>query len=586
MEAAPRLIGGRYRILRQIAEGGMGAVYEAQHHLSKKAVALKILLPHIGQGEAARQRFLREVSAPAQIGHDGIVEVYDAGFDAQDGSLFVAMELLRGEPFRERMNRGGMPLAQLLDHFEEILDPLAAAHAAGIVHRDLKPENIFITRGKRGEEVLKVLDFGIARDLDSSSSNVTHTGIAMGTPHYMAPEQAMSAKGVTAAADIWALGVMLYESLAGRPPFEGETASAIVVHACTQAHPSLSSVAPQTPAPLADFVDRCLAKDPARRPHHAEQMLAELREVRARIGLPSRRTEDPGPAPAVAAASSGSAPGVGALRTPIPAQALGPTTPASGGLGPGAAAPASHHQAPPPVAAPPAVWSTEPRARRRSSGRGWLLAAIASVVVVGLLALVGGGVALYLALQPGPSPRQVGRVEVDTNATEGELWVDGRSRGPVAGLAPFDLPAGPHQLEIRREGQVIAAAQVDVVAGQHTIAVLRSARVPAPGQGTRSFPGALAPGDTQLPDGKLADTLPFTWPVGATVHLAATSSAFDTYLTVISPSGVEQSNDDADGLNAGLDLYVAEAGAYQVIVTSYAAGEAGPYVLTVTETGP
>ncbi|MCA9607573.1 MAG: serine/threonine protein kinase, partial [Myxococcales bacterium] len=207
-----RLIGGRYKVVRKLAEGGMGEVYEAQHNLSKKKVALKILFPHIGKDEAARQRFLREVSAPAQIGHEGIVEVYDAGFDTQDGSLFVAMEFIDGEPLRDRLSRGGVGLDQLLDWFEEMLDPLAAAHASGIVHRDLKPENVMLAK-KRDSEVIKLLDFGIARDLDSSKDNVTHTGIAMGTPHYMAPEQAMSAKGVTAAADVWAMGVMLYEAL-------------------------------------------------------------------------------------------------------------------------------------------------------------------------------------------------------------------------------------------------------------------------------------------------------------------------------------------------------------------------------------
>ncbi|MCC6875326.1 MAG: serine/threonine protein kinase, partial [Sandaracinaceae bacterium] len=278
-----KLVGGRYRIVRKIAEGGMGAVFEAQHNLSKKTVALKILFPHIGKDEGSRQRFLREVSAPAQIGHEGIVEVYDAGFDTEDGSLFVAMELLEGEPLRDRLIKGGISLDRMLDIFEETLDPLAAAHASHFVHRDLKPENVFV-QVKKGKEIIKILDFGIARELDPANTNVTHTGIAMGTPHYMAPEQAMSAKGVTASADVWALGVMLYEALAGRTPFDGETASAIVVAACTQQHPPLLQVAPHVPPPLAQFVDRCLSKDPKFRPQDAGQMLQELRQVRAQIG--------------------------------------------------------------------------------------------------------------------------------------------------------------------------------------------------------------------------------------------------------------------------------------------------------------
>jgi len=283
-----RLIGGRYEVVRKIAEGGMGAVYEAQHNLSKKTVALKILFAHIGRDESSRQRFLREVSAPAQIGHDGIVEVYDAGFDTQDGSLFVAMEMLRGETLRDRLARGGLTRDQVLDFFEQLLDPLAAAHAKGIVHRDLKPENVYLHRMRDGREVLKLLDFGIARDLDEKSQSVTQTGMAMGTPHYMAPEQAMSARGVSFPADVWAVGAMMYEALSGKTPFSGETASAIVVHAVSQPHEPLAKAAPATPTAIAQLVDRCLAKDAEARPRDGAQLLVELRAARGKTaGAPA-----------------------------------------------------------------------------------------------------------------------------------------------------------------------------------------------------------------------------------------------------------------------------------------------------------
>src|SRR5690606_1065494 len=123
---------------------------------------------------------------------------------------------------RDRLERGGLTRDQILDLFELLLDPLAAAHARVIVHRDLKPENVFLHRERDGREVLKLLDFGIARDLDEKSQSVTQTGMAMGTPHYMAPEQAMSARSVSFPADVWAVGAMLYEALAGKPPFSGE----------------------------------------------------------------------------------------------------------------------------------------------------------------------------------------------------------------------------------------------------------------------------------------------------------------------------------------------------------------------------
>ncbi|HJL16448.1 MAG TPA: protein kinase, partial [Sandaracinaceae bacterium LLY-WYZ-13_1] len=337
MSLESRLIGGRYEIVRKIAEGGMGAVYEAKHNLSKKSVALKVLFEHIGKDEAARQRFLREVSAPAQIGHDGIVEVYDAGFDIEDGSLFVAMELLDGDPMSDRLARGGLPLDTLLDWFEQILDPLSAAHAKGIVHRDLKPENVFMATKRDGSEVVKILDFGIARDLDASKGNVTQTGIAMGTPHYMAPEQAMSARDVTAAADVWAIGAMMYEALAGRPPFGGETASAIVVNACTKQHEPLAQLAPSVPPALGALVDRCLSKEPRDRPSDAGALLGELRRVRGEIGSVSGLA---------AGGFASGLPATGAPPGPTGALATGPLGGSSphgtARVGPGTPAPGAH----------------------------------------------------------------------------------------------------------------------------------------------------------------------------------------------------------------------------------------------------
>ncbi|MCB9611713.1 MAG: protein kinase [Sandaracinus sp.] len=274
-----KLVGGRYEVVRPIAEGGMGAVYEARHHMTKKTVALKILFPHVGRNDGAKQRFLREVSAPATIGHEGIVEVYDSGIDSEDGSLFVAMEMLIGDTMREWLEKGGHSRDEILDLFDRILDPLAAAHQRGIVHRDLKPENIFLHQ-KKGEAIVKILDFGIARDLDANAQSVTQTSVAMGTPHYMAPEQAMSAKSVDARADVWALGAMLYESLTGRTPFDGETASAIVVYVCTQPHSPIRSLLPDLDPKIADLIDRCLAKDQNQRPRDASELQTALRAAR------------------------------------------------------------------------------------------------------------------------------------------------------------------------------------------------------------------------------------------------------------------------------------------------------------------
>ncbi len=240
-----RVVGKKYRIEREIASGGMGTVFEATHLVTQRSIALKVLHPQIARDEHARERFRREVTAPARIGHDGICEVYDAELDEEDGSLYVAMELLEGETLRERFAKPEVGLAQRLACFEELLDALAAAHDKGIIHRDLKPENVFVSRRRDGTEQLKLLDFGIVREV--TDTHVTQAGVGMGTPDYMSPEQATSAKDVTTRSDVWSIGVMLYEAFAGTAPFQGKTPSAVVVDVITRPHTPLRAVAPQVP---------------------------------------------------------------------------------------------------------------------------------------------------------------------------------------------------------------------------------------------------------------------------------------------------------------------------------------------------
>jgi serine/threonine protein kinase len=646
-----RLIGGRYRIVRKIAEGGMGEVFEAQHNLSKKAVALKILFPHIGKDEAARQRFLREVSAPAQIGHDGIVEVYDAGFDPQDGALFVAMELLIGESMRDRMLKGGIGLDLLLDWYERILDPLAEAHAKGIVHRDLKPENIFLTKKRDGTEFLKILDFGIARDLDSSNANVTHTGIAMGTPHYMAPEQAMSAKGVSAGADVWAMGVMLYESLAGRPPFDGETASAIVVHACTQAHAPLSHVAPTVPRPLADFVDRCLQKNPQDRPANAGQMLAELRNVRQQIGsvpvmaamsspggayastgvpntgvpggafgtaaLPSAPgfgqqnpsgyghspNPSPGYTPSPGAFSPSPHPGGGAYATgpfaggPASGGAFGTPNPSQGAFGAPMSSGAGYgtqggYGSPPSGGGAFPAPGGYAQAPKKSGG---MAIGVIAVILIGGLLVVGAGIAgaaMLLSDDDDPRPQVTSaNIQIQTDITGGELFVDNRTRGPIAPNQQVRIEQGAHLLEIRENNVVAASAQITVTAGQDSTVALNRQMQPGPGPGlgpttltnVQTFNGSLMPGDSTLQSGEYSDTYFFDWTAGMPVRVEVDSTEFDTYVILKAPSGQQRDNDDRGGgnLNAALDHTLNETGRWQVICTSFSSGSTGNYTLIV-----
>jgi TonB family protein len=203
--------------------------------------------------------------------------VFDADHDAARGQVFLVMEYLDGEDLRVRLARKETGLADRLALFAAVLEPLAAAHSKAFVHRDLKPENVFIARERDGSERVKLLDFGIARQM--TAERLTQTGLSMGTPHYMSPEQWRSAKASTPQTDVWAFGVMLYEALTGEVPFGGETPGDITVRVCTEPHVPLATRRPELAPALSTLVDRCLAKDPAQRPADATALLAEFRTL-------------------------------------------------------------------------------------------------------------------------------------------------------------------------------------------------------------------------------------------------------------------------------------------------------------------
>lgn len=296
MRSAGDVVAKRYVIDEKIASGGMGAVFRARHVVSHRVVALKLLHPHVALDAIACERFRREARAPADIGHSGIVEVLDAGRDDDTGELFLAMELLEGESLRARLASGETSRGEALVLVDRLLEPLAAAHARGFVHRDLKPENVFV----ESSGGVKLLDFGIAKDLDESGG--TQTGAALGTPHYMPPEQIMSSKGATPASDVWAAGAMIYEILVGVPPFTGPTPHAIAVRACSTPHAPVGDVATDVGPRLAALVDRALSKDARARFPDAAALRAALREAiagdpdtsQARVELRPRVRVEPG----------------------------------------------------------------------------------------------------------------------------------------------------------------------------------------------------------------------------------------------------------------------------------------------------
>jgi serine/threonine-protein kinase len=273
----PTEVAGRYRILGRIGDGGMGVVYKAEHVLSKKKLAVKLLHPHLSHGKQAVERFKREVSAAAEIDHPGIVQVFDAGMDT-DGSFYMAMELLEGHSLASEMKKSWPGTKRALEIVLELCEPLARAHKKGFIHRDLKPDNVFVARDpETGAERVKLLDFGLAREI--TKKGTTESGVTFGTPEYMAPEQSMSAKDASTQADVWSIGVMLYELLSGFHPFTGETPNAIMVSAIKDAHTPLIERAPHVPKAICDAVELALIKNVHERLQTAGALLDALHEA-------------------------------------------------------------------------------------------------------------------------------------------------------------------------------------------------------------------------------------------------------------------------------------------------------------------
>jgi serine/threonine-protein kinase len=264
---------GHYALTHKLGEGGMGIVYAARDERLQRPVALKTM-SSLGRDESARKRFWREARAAASVNHPNICQIYEIG--EENGELFIAMELLEGEVLAERLRRGPLTAPDALPVSLGILAALSALHARSIVHRDLKPSNVFLTA-----HGVKLLDFGLARPEIAGSysgeSDVTRSGIVLGTPRYMAPEQA-SGEAIDARSDLFAAGAIIFEMLAGRPAFGGRTLAEIV-HATRYEQPPALSGSPAVAA-IDRVIRRALAKKPADRPDSAEEMAEELRAIR------------------------------------------------------------------------------------------------------------------------------------------------------------------------------------------------------------------------------------------------------------------------------------------------------------------
>jgi hypothetical protein len=273
-----RTLGGKYAVQRLLGSGGMGAVYLGVQNPVGREVAIKVIPPAPGgrNGAAAdlEMRFLREARALATLDHPGIVTFHDSGVEP-DGTLYLVMEFLRGESLKERLVRhGAMPVQTGLNRMLMICDAVAHAHGRGLVHRDLKPENMMLVGGHDAERV-KILDFGIAKiqaESGQADLGATRAGIVLGTPRYMAPEQIHSAP-VTPATDVYSLGVLLFEMLAGRPPFDAPSAFALLSMHAREPVPPLPEHVPES---VWHVVARAMAKEPVHRFSDARQMALAL----------------------------------------------------------------------------------------------------------------------------------------------------------------------------------------------------------------------------------------------------------------------------------------------------------------------
>lgn len=260
------LVAGRYEVLDPIGEGGMGIVYRVRHVGLDRHFAMKVLLPKLASEPRTAARFVQEAKATAAIKHPGVVAINDFG-DLDDGTPYLVMELLSGETLAQRLKRGALPHAEAVSLTTMIASALSASHAAGVVHRDLKPDNVFLVGDGHGgppESGIRLVDFGAAKV--ASGSKLTRPGMVFGTPHYMSPEQA-AGQPVDGRSDVYALGVVLFEMLTGRVPFEADSFMGVLTLQMFSAPPAPSALVPPGTIPkgLEAVTLRALAKEPADR---------------------------------------------------------------------------------------------------------------------------------------------------------------------------------------------------------------------------------------------------------------------------------------------------------------------------------
>src|SRR5450432_2844644 len=269
MLSTGEIVDGKYRIIRLIGEGGMGAVYEGENTRIHRRVAIKVLHAGVAETAEAVQRFEREAQAAGRIGSEHIVEVLDLG-NLASGDRYMVMEFMDGDSLSTRIqNKGRIPPIDLYPIAHQLLAALHAAHTAGIIHRDLKPDNVYLLKARGGvADFVKLLDFGISKfnQLSGDSGfSMTRTGAVMGTPYYMAPEQAKGAKDMDHRVDLYATGVILYESVTGQVPFNADTFNELLFKIVLEEPRPIEQLVPDIDSNFAAIINKAMARDPSTR---------------------------------------------------------------------------------------------------------------------------------------------------------------------------------------------------------------------------------------------------------------------------------------------------------------------------------
>ena len=407
------IIDGKYRIVRLIGEGGMGAVYEAENMRIHRKVAIKVLHAGVAQTGEAVSRFEREAQAAGRIGSEHIVEVLDMG-NLPSGDRYMVMEFMDGDALSGRIrDRGRLTPSDIYPIMHQLLDALGSAHGAGIIHRDLKPDNVYLLKSRGGKaDFVKLLDFGISKfnQLSGDSGfSMTRTGAVMGTPYYMAPEQAKGSRDLDHRVDLYAAGVILYESVTGEVPFNADTFNELLFKIVLEAAKPVEHVVPNIDPNFAAIVNKSMAREPAQRFQSAREFQQALEQWAAGAG----------PQFAAALNASAQAPGgMPAHHQPAPTGGYGAV-----GTGQHAAIGTGQHTAVPAHSlgtGTPGNWANTggyapPEAVPKKSSAGLFI----GLAVVGAL-LLGGGAFVAMNLSHGKEEAAAAAGKLETEKQEAE----------------------------------------------------------------------------------------------------------------------------------------------------------------------